>query len=196
VAAVSSGTPPGWAATGGRAGVALLPDLAEAGVAALAQRVHRERQPGDLVVVSVHWGPNWGFDVATSEVRFAHDLVDAGVDVVWGHSSHHPRPIEVYRGRLVLYGCGDLIDDYEGIGGYEQYRDELRLLYLVSLDPGTAALRGLRMVALRAARLRLNRADPSDARWLCDTLDRVSRPFGSHVTLEPDGVLVLRPAAR
>jgi hypothetical protein len=27
----------------------------------------------------------------------------------------------VYRGKLILYGCGDFIDDYEGIGGYEQY---------------------------------------------------------------------------
>jgi poly-gamma-glutamate synthesis protein (capsule biosynthesis protein) len=195
VAAVSSGTPPGWAATDDRAGVALLPDLSEAGVAALVQRVDRERQPGDLVVVSVHWGPNWGFDVATGEVRFAHDLVDAGVDVVYGHSSHHPRPIEVYRDRLVLYGCGDLIDDYEGIGGYEQYRDELRLLYLAVLDPGSGALRRLRMVPLRAARLRLQRADPSEAQWLCDTLDRVSRPFGSRVTMEPDGVLVMQPTA-
>ena len=38
-----------------------------------------------------------------------------GIDVVHGHSSHHPRPIEVYQRRLILYGCGDFIDDYEGI---------------------------------------------------------------------------------
>ena len=50
-----------------------------------------------------------------SQIRFAHRLIDAGVDVVHGHSSHHPRPIEVYRGKLILYGCGDTIDDYEGI---------------------------------------------------------------------------------
>jgi poly-gamma-glutamate synthesis protein (capsule biosynthesis protein) len=37
------------------------------------------------------------------------------VDVVHGHSSHHCKGAEVYRGRLVLYGCGDLISDYEGI---------------------------------------------------------------------------------
>ena len=52
------------------------------------------------------------------QVRFAHRLIDGGFDLVHGHSSHHPRPIELYRGRLVLYGCGDFIDDYEGIGGY------------------------------------------------------------------------------
>ena len=51
---------------------------------------------------------------------FAHRLVDAGADVVHGHSSHHPRPLEVYGGRLVLHGCGDLVNDYEGIEGHEE----------------------------------------------------------------------------
>jgi hypothetical protein len=80
------------------------------------------------------------------------------VDVVHGHSSHHPRPVEVYRDRLVLYGCGDLINDYEGIGGRDEFRGELRLLYLVTLDAGSHALRKLRLVPMRARRLRLERA--------------------------------------
>ena len=53
------------------------------------------------------------------QVRFAHRLIDGGVDLVHGHSSHHPRPIEVFRGKLVLYGCGDCINDYEGISGHQ-----------------------------------------------------------------------------
>jgi hypothetical protein len=57
-----------------------------------------------------------------------------GVDIVHGHSSHHPRPVEVYRDTLVLYGCGDLIDDYEGIGGYEDFRSELVLLYFPEVE--------------------------------------------------------------
>jgi hypothetical protein len=65
-----------------------------------------------------------------------------------GHSSHHPRPIEVYQGRLILYGCGDLINDYEGISGYEKYRDDLRLMYLASVD-ANGALVGLRMVPMQ-----------------------------------------------
>ena len=75
---------------------------------------------------------------ARDQVRFAHRLVDAGVDVVHGHSSHHPRPLEVYAGRLILYGCGDFVNDYEGIGGHEEYRGELRLLHEVSLAPDGA----------------------------------------------------------
>jgi poly-gamma-glutamate synthesis protein (capsule biosynthesis protein) len=188
-AAPSSGTPATWAATAERAGVALLADVSEASADAFAERIRQVRQPGDLVVVSVHWGQNWGYDIPPGDVRFAHRLIDAGVDVVHGHSSHHPRPIEVYRGKLVLYGCGDLIDDYEGIGGYAEYRAELRLLYFAALEPGTGRLLTLRMVPMRVRQMRLCRADPSDARWLRDTLHGISQPFGTRIVLEPDGTL-------
>jgi poly-gamma-glutamate capsule biosynthesis protein CapA/YwtB (metallophosphatase superfamily) len=67
-------------------------------------------------------GNNWGYAVPRAFRRFAHTLVDGGVDIVHGHSSHHPRPVEVFRGRLVLYCCGHFINDYEGIGGYEEFR--------------------------------------------------------------------------
>ncbi|MER6826479.1 CapA family protein [Streptosporangium sp. NPDC000563] len=188
----SSGVPPEWAAAPDRAGVDFVPELSEAAAAELADRVRRARRPGDVAVVSIHWGSNWGYHVPRKQTRFAHRLVDGGVDVVHGHSSHHPRPVEVYRDRLVLYGCGDLVDDYEGIPGYEEYRDDLRLLYFASVEPGSGHLTGLRMVPLRARRMRLQHASEEDSEWLRRVLDRVGRNFGSRVDLEPDGALVLR----
>ncbi len=188
----SSGTPATWAATDDGAGVDFVPEPSDATAAEVAERVRRGKRPGDVVVASIHWGSNWGYDVAQAQLRFAHGLIDGGVDVVHGHSSHHPRPVEVYRDKLVLYGCGDFIDDYEGIAGYEAYRDDLRLLYLVSLDPGTGKLVGLRMVPLQARQLRLRYASSEDSAWLCWVLDRVSSGFGSRFGLEPDGMLALR----
>ncbi|HVS03745.1 MAG TPA: CapA family protein, partial [Thermoanaerobaculia bacterium] len=116
----SSGVPPAWGAEEGRSGVSRLPDLAAATAREVARTIARARGPGDLVVASIHWGGNWGYAVPPEQARFARILVDeGGVDVVHGHSSHHPKGIEIYRGRLVLYGAGDLINDYEGIGGQE-----------------------------------------------------------------------------
>lgn len=186
VASETSGVPVSWAAGPGRPGVALLPDLSAAGADQLARRVQHARRPGDLVVVSIHWGSNWGYGVPRAQTTFAHALVEAGVDVVHGHSSHHPRPVEIYRERLVLYGCGDLVDDYEGIRGYERYRDDLRLLYLVALDD-TGRLRRLRMVPLQARRLRLEHAADLDTRWLREVLDGISRPFDVAVDLDTSG---------
>lgn len=186
----SSGIPASWAATDDRPGVHRLPDLGERTAVEIVEYVQSVRRPGDIVVYSLHWGPNWGYEVSEEESAFAHRLVDGGVDLVHGHSSHHPRPIEIYRERLILYGCGDLINDYEGISGYEEYRDDLRLLYFISVDEGTGAFAGLRMVPMRAARMRLRPASGADAEWLCSVLDAIGRPFGTRVDLDAGGALV------
>lgn len=192
--ASSSGIPSGWAVTAARSGVAKVPDLSAATAAAVVERIRRMKRAGDIVVVSVHWGSNWGYPVPCEQIRFAHALVDGGADLVHGHSSHHPRPIEVYRQRLVLHGCGDFIDDYEGISGYEEYRDDLRLAYFVTVAAETGRFLDLRMVPLRSRRMRLEPAPHQDAKWMRATLDRVSAPV--HPVLEPDGTISLEPSRR
>jgi poly-gamma-glutamate capsule biosynthesis protein CapA/YwtB (metallophosphatase superfamily) len=188
----TSGVPPDWAATADRSGVDFVREPSAAAADEVVERVRTSRRPGDVVVVSVHWGSNWGYGVSSEEITFAHRLVDGGVDVVHGHSSHHPRPIEVYHGKLILYGCGDLVDDYEGIGGHVQFRNDLRLLYLATVDGATGRLAGLRMLPLQARRMRLTRPAGHDAMWLQSTLDRISRRFGVRVDLTSDGTLRLR----
>jgi poly-gamma-glutamate capsule biosynthesis protein CapA/YwtB (metallophosphatase superfamily) len=96
---------------------------------------------------------------------------------------------------LILYGCGDLIDDYEGISGHERYRDDLRLLYLPRLDPSSGELLDLQMAPLQARQLRLNRASDADVEWLRTVLDKISRRFGSGVDSTPEGTLRLRVAS-
>jgi poly-gamma-glutamate capsule biosynthesis protein CapA/YwtB (metallophosphatase superfamily) len=192
----SSGIPRGWAATGRRPGVAMIPDLSDRSAAEVVRRVHAEKRPGDVAIVSVHWGSNWGYDVDSGQIRFAHKLIDEGVDVVHGHSSHHPRPIEVYRGKLILYGCGDTVDDYEGIGSYESFRHELRLLYFASVDRQTGCLGALRMVPMRMRRMRLEGAPDDDAEWLRVTVEQISGRFGTRVNSSGDGVLVVAGGGR
>jgi len=189
----SSGIPPHWAATATRPGINLLPSLSPAAADTLNARARAVRQDGDLVMVSIHWGSNWGYGVDRDQVAFARRLIDGGVDVIHGHSSHHPRPIEVYRGKLILYGCGDCIDDYEGITGHEEYRDDLRLLYFASIAPGTAELAALVMVPMQARNMRLRHASATDRRWLAATLGHISREFGSRVEYRSDGRLIVQP---
>jgi poly-gamma-glutamate synthesis protein (capsule biosynthesis protein) len=103
--------------------------------------------------------------------------------------------MEVYRKKLILYGCGDLVDDYEGIGGHREYRDDLRLLYLPRLNPTSGELVELRMAPLQARNMRLQRASGADVGWLRNVLDKVSRRFGSRIDLGADGLLTLRSSA-
>ena len=181
----SSGIPPGWAAGPSRAGVDLLPSLSRHAADQVADRAQADGDAADLAVVSLHWGSNWGYEVGRDQVAFAHRLIDGGIGLVHGHSSHHPRPIEVYRGRLILYGCGDFIDDYEGIAGQREYRDDLRLMYFATLRRPTGELAELRMVPMRARKMRLSHASGPDRRWLAATLDRISRPFGRRWSRRP-----------
>jgi poly-gamma-glutamate capsule biosynthesis protein CapA/YwtB (metallophosphatase superfamily) len=188
----SSGVPRSWAATRESSGVNVLSDLSLSGVARIAGQVERLRQPGDVILVSVHWGSNWGYEVADAEQRFAHALIDdAGVSIVHGHSSHHPKGIELYRGRLILYGCGDFLNDYEGIRGYEEYRGDLALMYLARVDAASAAVVSLEIAPLQIRNFRLARPSSQDVEWLQQTLDRESRRFGVRVGLDTAGRLVL-----
>ena len=185
----TSGIPSSWAATESRPGVHLLPDLSERTADTLGAALADVRRPGDLVLASIHWGGNWGYQVSAQQVRFAHRLIDSGVDVVHGHSSHHVRPIELYRGRLILYGCGDLLTDYEGITGYEEYRGDLGLLYFLRLSRPDGAFVNLRMVPVQQRRLSLEKATAADARWLAAKLGEISKPFGTAFRLGADGVI-------
>jgi poly-gamma-glutamate capsule biosynthesis protein CapA/YwtB (metallophosphatase superfamily) len=188
----TSGIPLDWAARDEGPGVDLLPDLSEATARRIIDRVQQVRRPRDLVVASIHWGSNWGYDVPRAHVRFAHWLVDGGVNIVHGHSSHHPRPIEVYRNRLILYGCGDFINDYEGIEGNERYRGDLVLMYFAVLSPATGDLRTLQLMPMQARRMRLIKPSEADTRWIRETLVRVSASHGTHVEAMADGTLSLR----
>ena len=199
VLAVGSGTsgiPPDWAATEERPGVDRLEDLSDRTASAIVARVRPVKRPGDVVVASIHWGSNWGYEVPRAHARFAHRLIDGGVDIVHGHSSHHPRPIEVYRGKLALYGCGDFIDDYEGISGHEEYRDDLVLMYFPTVDAHTGRLVELVLVPMRIQKMRLNRAPPAEAEWLRDRVTAISRAFGSRVDMTADGRLLLASRQR
>jgi len=188
----SSGTPRGWAAKAEAAGVCFLPDLSETSAERVCDAIAQTRQPRDIVIVSLHWGANWGYDILDEQTRFAHELIDrGGVSIVYGHSSHHAKAIEVYRNRLVLYGCGDFINDYEGIEGYEEYRGDLPLMYFADIDAVSGDLVSVELVPLQIKRFQLVAASDEDAAWIRKILDRESRPFGTRIAQASAGRLAL-----
>ena len=149
----TSGIPVSWAAGKDKPGVNLLPDLSRQTVQDIQKQVEGVKQPGDLVVASIHWGGNWGYEIPPKQIEFAHQLIDhAGVDLIHGHSSHHVKGIEIYRDRPIIYGCGDFINDYEGISGHEDFRDDLGLMYFATLDSSTGKLVNLEMIPTQIQR--------------------------------------------
>ena len=188
-----SGVPRSWSATTIRPGVFRIDDYSPANVDRIARLIEPIKRPGDIAVLSIHWGGNWGYEVPDTHRQFAHALIErAAVDIVHGHSSHHAKGVELYRHRPILYGCGDFLNDYEGIHGPEGFRDDLTFMYFASVDQSTGELRRLELVPLRIHKFQLQRPSREDRTWLRGVMARECSRLGGRITAR-DGVVGLEP---
>ncbi|WP_135302784.1 CapA family protein [Haloarcula amylovorans] len=140
----------------------------------------RERNP-DLLVASLHWGPNMRTEPTDPFREFAHWLVESGVDVVHGHSAHVFQGIEVYGGSPICYDTGDFVDDY---AVDESLRNDRSFLFELSVTP-TGSVRELRLVPTEIADFAVHEASETAAAWSRDRMRDRSEPFGT--TFERDG---------
>ncbi|MBL4819967.1 MAG: CapA family protein [Gammaproteobacteria bacterium] len=188
----SSGVPLDWAATDTRPGVSRLDNLSANSIEQIIKNVAKFRKPEDIVVFSIHWGPNWGYRIPLAHRRFARRLIDSGqVDIIHGHSSHHPQGLEVYRGKLILYGCGDFINDYEGIPFKKKYRSDLCLMYFPVLGDNGQLVQ-CAMVPMKIHRLSVQYASTEEAAWLSKRLTKKSPKFNIRLGSNSDGSIDLR----
>ncbi|MCL5411199.1 MAG: CapA family protein [Patescibacteria group bacterium] len=104
---------PAWEATKEKPGIFYVPiNLKDARADFLLEVIQETKKTVDFLIVSAHWGPNWGYTPPPEHIPFAHALIEAGSDVVFGHSGHVFRGIEIYRNKPIIYGAGNFIDDY------------------------------------------------------------------------------------
>ncbi len=137
----------------------------------------------DLVVASLHWGPNWVTEPSATQQAFARWLVDNGVDVVHGHSAHVVQGVEVYRGRPIVYDAGDFVDDY--LVKTDLHNDRSFLFELVVADGELAALE---LSPVEIVDSQVTRAGAGAAAWLRDRMRQLSAPFGAAFTRAGDGL--------
>ena len=193
MATLSGHTPKPWAADAERPGVNLV-DMSDRGFDAVKHSVADIKQPGDILIASVHAGANFGHDIDPAERSFFRRLIDeAGFDLIHCHSSHHVKAIELHAGRPILYGTGDLIDDYEGIANsppVATLRPELGTIALAQFSPTIGTCSELLLRATRVRRLRVQRADPDETAIVCAILDRESAQFGTRIE-NRDGLIAV-----
>jgi poly-gamma-glutamate synthesis protein (capsule biosynthesis protein) len=191
--AKSSGIPKSWEVQENVPGLNMLPETVEFAVALIKNEISKVKQKNDIVVLSLHWGENWGYDIPLSHQKLARELIDkSGVDIIHGHSSHHPMGIDVYHNKLIIYGAGDFINDYEGISGQEPYRGELSLMYFPEVNRENGELISLKMFPMETKNFRLQNASKADAIWMKDILNREGRQLGTSVKLNEDYSLDLQ----
>jgi len=189
---VSSGIPIWWKAEKNKAGVNLITDKREFEYGLTFPQINTDYNTDEnglyprlsalyprssVVIFSIHWGPNWGYEISEEERNFAHRLIDeVNVDIVFGHSSHHFKGIETYKGKLIIYGAGDFINDYEGIGGYEEFRGDLVLGYVVEIE--NLKINKLILLPFRIKKFRLNYCTDEEIDWIFNVLKRESKIEG------------------
>ncbi len=185
----SSGIPDKWTASPHQCGLNVIEVNGSKSISQLAQQIRKFKRDGDVVILSIHWGSNWGYDVDPLFRQFAHDTIDqAGVDLIHGHSSHHALGVELYNNKVIIYGSGDFINDYEGIDGYEEFRGDLSLMYFVSMDMESGNVTDVTMIPTEIHHLQVHRASPENAEWLTNTMKRECRKLGSRVIIKEDGL--------
>lgn len=191
--ATSSGIPKSWSAQENLPGINILPETNETAIELIKNEISKIKQKGDVVLLSIHWGGNWGYDIPLKHQKLAHEIIDkAEVDIIHGHSSHHPMGIEVYHNKLIIYGAGDFINDYEGISGQEQYRGELSLMYFPKVNQKNGELISMKIFPMETKNFRLHNASKSDALWLKEVLNREGSQFGTQVALNEDRSMDLK----
>lgn len=103
---------PDWEASDTSPGIHYVPVEDEQRVADLLDLVRRTKAHAQLLIVSAHWGGNWGSEAPPEQQDLARALIDAGADVVFGHSPHIFRGVGIHRNRPIIYSAGDFVDDY------------------------------------------------------------------------------------
>jgi poly-gamma-glutamate synthesis protein (capsule biosynthesis protein) len=189
----TSGIPLAWSAEEDRPGLNVIETQGRDPIRALARQIDAVKGERDIVIISLHWAGNWGYEISSAQKKLAHRLVDeTGVSILHGHSSHHVKAIEVYKDRLILYGCGDFLNDYEGISGYESYRGDLGLMYFADVIPSTGQLLALRMIPTQIRRFRINHASDADSQWLENVLNQEGKQFHTWVKRSAGNILTLQ----
>ena len=194
---------PDWAAGPSHPGTHYLPITTSEPVRQhVAACIAEARSFADFVVISVHWGPNMVLRPPPHHRAFAHMTIDAGADLVFGHSAHLFQGIEWYRGRPILYDAGDFVDDY-AVDPIR--RNDWALLFLVTLGrsrrPGDAwrtppgstwTTPRITLVPLLISNFQVNQATGDDhagivhrATLLCGELGTRLERIGAWLTTEP-----------
>jgi poly-gamma-glutamate capsule biosynthesis protein CapA/YwtB (metallophosphatase superfamily) len=170
---------PEWAASTEKPGIFHV----SADTAGLFDRIATARREADVVVVSAHWGPNWGLAVPRDHVKLAHDMIDVGADIIFGHSPHVYRGVEIYNGYPILYSTGAFIDDF-AVSPVD--RNDHSFVFVVELD-GTG-LSAVTMIPTVVRNCQARRANGEEARGIADAMIGRCVALGSSVHAGGDAI--------
>lgn len=181
---------PEFAAGADAPGVAYLDGTGDASRAIVRESLAAATAAGDgdpdLLVASLHWGPN-NVTVPGDDFRaFCRWLADEGVDVVHGHSAHVFHGVEVRDGSLLCYDMGDFVDDYRVDPDLHNDRS---FLFEVLVDDG-GTIEELRLHPTEIYEYAVHEAGREAARWSRERMRTLSAAFGTEFDRDGETLVV------
>lgn len=179
-----------YAATESTPGINFMPiTLEERYFRRVREGIEAARAAGaDLVVFSIHWGPNMRHAPTQEFVDFAHTVIDVGADIFHGHSAHIFQGIEIYKGKPILYDTGDLIDDYYV---YEEHKNDQQLLFLVTAT--SDEVERIELIPLLISMCQVNRAKGPAFDEIFERIRKLSEAMGTEIRREDDRLVIEIP---
>jgi poly-gamma-glutamate synthesis protein (capsule biosynthesis protein) len=182
---------PGWAAQPDRPGTNYIPiALDDRALGPVQDALSQAKAAGaDLVVFTIHWGPNMVQRPTPQFRRFARAVIDAGADVFFGHSAHIFQGIEVYHERPIIYDAGDFVDDY---AVDPELRNDWGLLFHLEVEE--AAVRRIELIPVVIRHRQVNRAQEPAHAAIAQRVERLSAELGTTIHRQGDRLWIeVRP---
>lgn len=164
---------PSWLATDKKAGINYI-QINKKTIESIKKLIVDTKKEADILIVSLHWGANWEKKPSKEFIDFAHTLVDAGADIIHGHSSHIFQGIELYKNKLIFYNTGDFLDDY---AIDTSLRNDEAFLYMITVDQ--QGIQQLQLVPALISNNQVNKAEGADAKRIIQKMQALSKELGS-----------------
>ena len=173
---------PEWKATENNSGINYIQvgNLEE-----ISKEVKKLRSEVDILILSLHWGPNMKQKPSKEFQQFAHQLIDLGVDILHGHSAHLFQGIEVYKNKIILYDTGDFVDDYYVT---PELRNDQSFFYLIELNKQRVIK--IQLIPVLISNMQVNLAKGEDYQQTINRVKELSQEFGTKIVEEEKGVFV------
>jgi poly-gamma-glutamate synthesis protein (capsule biosynthesis protein) len=179
---------PEWAAANDQPGIYHIPpEPSSPHWQALFENIKQANEKCDFLIVSPHWGPNFSYEVQSVYKKWAHEIIKAGADIIFGHSGHIPRGIEIYKHKPIIYSAGDFIDDY-AISD-EEPNDE-GFIYILELSGANPVALQLHPIIIRDFQALLAKAR---APQIAHRLLHLSEEFDTAGHYDPDSQTLAMP---
>jgi poly-gamma-glutamate synthesis protein (capsule biosynthesis protein) len=164
---------PTWKATENKPGINYI---RVGDIQTITQQIIALRPQVDILIVSCHWGPNMKQRPSSEFVQFAHDIIDAGGDIIHGHSSHVFQGIEIYKNKVIMYDTGDFIDDY-AIDPI--LRNDQSCLFTVTIHKNGPQL--VKIIPVIINNMQVNTATGNDKKEIINRMQKLSQEFDTKV---------------